>query len=292
MVFGHVENERIQLNEDSVWYGGPRDRNNPNTLSNLPKIRKLLSEGRLKEAENLGKLVFPGIPMVQRHYEPLGDLILEFNHMKGEVTSYQRELDLTEAIAQMNYTIDGTQFKREVFTSYPDQVMVIRLTASTEKAISFQAYFNRDKARNYDELKVFSGNSMMMVGETGGKDGITFCSAIQAIADGGKVQAIGNRLLVEKAHTVTLILSAATSFRFQDPQAQCKKIIQDVADRTYQSLKEEHIKDFQSIFNRVYIHIDKQYQEKKAIHTDECLEILKKGEEDLDISKTYFHLCG
>src|SRR5699024_8739444 len=77
MVFGHVENERIQLNEDSVWYGGPRDRNNPNTLSHLPKIRKLLAEGRLKEAENLGKLVFPGIPMVQRHYEPLGDLMLE-----------------------------------------------------------------------------------------------------------------------------------------------------------------------------------------------------------------------
>src|SRR5690625_1229466 len=269
MVFGHVENERIQLNEDSVWYGGPRDRNNPNTLSHLPKIRKLLAEGRLKEAENLGKLVFPGIPMVQRHYEPLGDLMLEFNHVNESVTNYKRALDLTEAIAQTNYTIDSIQFKREVFTSYPDQVMVIHLTASEEKAISFQAYYNRDKARNYDELEVFSGNSMMMVGETGGKDGITFCSAIRAIADGGKVQAIGNRLLVEKAHTVTLILSAATSFRFQDPQAQCKKVIQDAADRTFQSLKEGHIKDYQSLFNRVDIQIGKQDQEKQVIPTDE-----------------------
>ena len=288
MVFGHVENERIQLNEDSVWYGGPRDRNNPNTLSHLPKIRKLLAEGRLKEAENLEKLVFPGIPMVQRHYEPLGDLMLEFNHVNESVTNYKRALDLTEAIAQMNYTIDGIQFKREVFTSYPDQVMVIHLTASEEKAISFQAYYNRDKARNYDELEVFSGNSMMMVGETGGKDGITFCSAIRAIADGGKVQAIGNRLLVEKAHTVTLILSAATSFRFQDPQAQCKKVIQDAADRTFQSLKEGHIKDYQSLYNRVDLEIGKQDQEKLVIPTDERLERVKKSEEDLDLIKTYF----
>ena len=211
MIFGHIDNERIQLNEDSVWYGGPRNRHNPEALKNLSKIRQLLAEGKLKEAEKLGKLAFPGIPAVQRHYEPLGDLFLEFNHVKGEVTNYHRELNLTDSVVGLNYTIDGTQFKRDVFSSYPDQVMVIRLEASDKKSISFQAFFDRAKARNYDELKVFSGDSMMMVGKTGGGGGITFCSAIKAIADGGIVQAIGNRLIVEEADAVTLVLSAATS---------------------------------------------------------------------------------
>jgi len=94
MVFGHIQNEKIQLNEDSVWYGGPRDRNNPDTLDYLPEVRRLLSVGSLKEAEKLAALSFPGIPEGQRHYEPLGDLLLNFDHMESDYSNYRRELDI------------------------------------------------------------------------------------------------------------------------------------------------------------------------------------------------------
>src|SRR5690625_4706398 len=178
MVFGTIGQERVQLNEDSVWYGGPRDRNNPDALENLPKIRQLLAEGRLSEAEELGRLAFTGIPETQRHYEPLGDLFLDFNHSESEVSNYERILNLQEGMVQVNYSIGQTSYQREYFTSYPDQVMVIRLTSSEDHRISFQAHYDRGATRNLDEMKAIANDSLIMIGETGGNGGITFASAL------------------------------------------------------------------------------------------------------------------
>src|SRR5690625_4541550 len=290
MIFGHVENERIQLNEDSIWYGGPRDRNNPDALKYLPEVRKLLSEGRLKEAEELAILAFPGTPDVQRHYEPLGDLLLHFNHARSDYTNYRRELDLETAIAEVNYTINDVNYKREIFTSYPDQVMIMRLTASEEKSLSFQLFFDRGNGRNLDEMKAISSDTLMMGGETGGQDGIVFRGSVRAISDGGSVKTIGNRLIVKDADTVTLILSAATSFRYEDPEHQCIQLIEKAAEKNYETLRQTHIDDYHVLFQRVNLEIG-QTTEKQELATDERLELVRKGEEDLDLISTYFD-CG
>lgn len=287
MVFGHIANERIQLNEDSIWYGGPRDRNNPDALKYLPEVRKLLSEGRLKEAEELAILAFPGTPDVQRHYEPLGDLFLNFDHLGSGYSNYRRELDLETAIVQVNYTVEDTTYKREIFTHYLDQVMVMRLTASKEKPISFQLFFDRGNGRNLDEMKAISSDTLIMGGETGGRNGIVFRSGVRAIAEGGSVKTIGNRLIVKGADAVTLILSAATSYRFEDPENQCLQTIDRASVKSYETLRQTHIDDYQLLFKRVSLEIG-QSTKKQELATDERLERLRKGEEDLDLISTYF----
>lgn len=287
MVFGHIQNEKIQLNEDSVWYGGPRDRNNPDTLDYLPEVRRLLSVGSLKEAEKLAALSFPGIPEGQRHYEPLGDLLLNFDHMESDYSNYRRELDLETAVVNVHYTVGKIKYQREIFTNYPDQVMVIRLTASRENSISFQASLNREKARNLDEMKVISSHSLMMGGKTGGEGGINFQSVVHAIPEGGSLKTIGNHLIVEDANAVTVILSAATSYRFENPEDQCIHTIEKAALKGYLTLRQTHINDYQSLFKRVALKISKS-REKQNLATDERLALVQQGEEDLDLISTYF----
>ncbi|WP_078551329.1 glycosyl hydrolase family 95 catalytic domain-containing protein [Bacillus alkalicellulosilyticus] len=289
MVFGVVTNERIQLNEDSVWYGGPRNRNNPDALKNLSSIRNLLSDGRLKEAEELAALAFTGIPETQRHYEPLGDVLLHFNHEEKEVRDYSRELDLHTAIAKVKYMIEDVTYKREIWTSYPDQVMVIRLTASRENAISFQTILDRGNARNYDDLEALSNDCLMMRGETGGKEGIAFRCALRAIPEGGTVKTIGNRLIVEKANAVTLFVAAATSYRFAHPEKQCLETIKQAAEKSYGELRETHVEDYQLLFNRMDLQLNELEPSKAELSTDQRLDLMKNGEEDSALISTYFH---
>ncbi|WP_058306228.1 glycoside hydrolase family 95 protein [Gracilibacillus massiliensis] len=288
MVFGRVHKERVQLNEDSVWYGGPRDRNNPDALEHLPQIRKLLADGRLKEAEDLAALTLTGTPETQRHYEPLGDLLINMKHDDSDLSNYSRELDLDHAITRVQYSIGNTGFKREIFTSYPDQVMVIRLTATRANAISFQTLLDRAEARNYDELDALSNNSLVMRGETGGKDGIVFRGAVKAIAENGSVKTLGNHLIVDKANAVTLILSAATSYRYEDPEQQCLKTIEKASVNTYQELLQNHIEDYQKLFKRVTLNLGDDNKEDADLATDERLDLVKEGNEDLSLVSTYF----
>lgn len=289
MVFGRIRQERVQLNEDSVWYGGPRDRINPDARNYLPRIRKLLADGRLKEAEDLAALTLTGTPETQRHYEPLGDLLLTMKHEKALTSDYSRVLDLDNAVSSVEYTVSDVTYSREVFVSYPDQVMVLRLTADKANSISFQALLDRGNARNYDELEALSNNTLVMRGETGGKDGIVFRCAIRAMAKNGSVETLGNHLIVENADDVTLILSAATSFRYKDPEDYCLKTIEKASKKTYQQLRQHHIEDYQALFNRVTFTLGNESEKNAELATDERLDLVKKGQKDLSLISTYFH---
>ncbi|MDU5950206.1 MAG: glycoside hydrolase family 95 protein, partial [Paenibacillus macerans] len=126
MIFGGTAEEKLQLNEDSVWYGGPRDRNNEDALPHLPQIRKLIMEGRLREAEELASMTMTGLPEAQRHYLPLGDLLLYFADHEQPAQDYMRELDLENGVSRISYRIGEVRYTRELFASYPDQAIVIR----------------------------------------------------------------------------------------------------------------------------------------------------------------------
>ncbi|WP_208588669.1 glycoside hydrolase family 95 protein [Gracilibacillus suaedae] len=286
MVFGQVTKEKVQLNEDTVWYGGPRDRINPDALPNLSKVRELLSQGKLTEAEELAKLCFSGIPKSQRHYEPLGELIIQFNN--ADTTDYYRELDLNNGIVKTKYRSEGIEFQREVFTSYPDQVMIMRITASEENAISLQANIDRGNTRNLDSTKPLFSNSIVMNGETGGRDGIAFSAAMRVSADDGIVQTLGNRICVNNASAVTILLSAATTYRFPDPEKRCLNIIASAENKSYQDLKSAHIRDYQSLFHRVELELEDQLRI-TSLPINERLERMKQGETDIDLINIYFH---
>ncbi|MFC5467055.1 glycosyl hydrolase family 95 catalytic domain-containing protein [Lederbergia graminis] len=288
MVFGLVGNERIQLNEDSVWYGGPRDRNNPDALSNLSKVRELLAEGRIKEAEELAALALVGIPESQRHYEPLGDVWINFHHRQELATNYRRELNLANGLVNVEYEYNGVEYKREIFASYPNEVIMMRITASEKQAISFQLHYDRGNTRNLDETVPLHSNCLIMRGETGGGNGISFRSGVRVIPENGEVTTIGNRLIVKDADAVTILIAAATSYRFVEPETQCLKVLESAANISYLNLLQNHQDDYQSLFNRVELELGKE-NDKRQLPTDERLQLLKDGEEDADLISTYFH---
>lgn len=288
MIFGTVRREHIQLNEDSIWYGGPVDRNNPDALTYLPKIRNLLFQGKIQKAEKLATMALSGTPEGQRHYQPLGDLFLNFDHDENRVESYYRELDINSSVAKVSYFYDGINYTREYFASAVDQVIIIRITADKPSSISFNAHLRRGKY--IEKTQKISDDSIMLKGNSGGQEGIGFCTIMRAIAKGGYVYTIGENLIVENADDVVLFVSAATSFRHENYLDVCKKYIDDAAGKGYENLFQSHVKDYQKLFHRTELYLQglDSEEELESIPTDERLRRMKDGKDDLGLVCLYF----
>ncbi|WP_019639608.1 glycoside hydrolase family 95 protein [Paenibacillus fonticola] len=290
MVFGSVEQERIQFNEDSVWYGGPRDRNNPDALEHLPRIRKLLFDGKLKEAHRLSAAALSGTPCSQRHYLTAGDLHIHFNHPAGELSSYRRELDLERAVAATTYQYGGVAYRREIFCSYPDQVMIIRLEANHPGALTFTSQFTRNKGKYMDASYRYGTDTIVMTNDCGGKEGLSYSAAVKAVAVGGTVRVVGEHLLVDQADEVILILAAASTFRVDDPEQGCCELLGNAAAQNYSLLKNSHIQDYQQLFQRVKLELGGTFHPKHPLlPVEKRLEQVQAGGDDNGLYTLYFH---
>jgi len=288
MIFGHPVSERLQLNEDSLWYGGPRDRHNPDALKHLPDIRRLILEGRLKEAERLAALALTGIPETQRHYVALGELFLRFAIDESQVTHYERELDLSEAVVRVRYRAGNVNYRREMFASYPEGAIVIRLTADMPGRISFTARLGRENYRYVEQLRTEGGRMIVMSGNSGG--GVDYCGVLACRPEGGRMQTIGEHLVVEEADAVTLVIAATTSFRDRDPEVAAIARAQQVVMQSYDTLLSSHREDYQSLFHRVTMRLQgsSRSEEASAQDTAERLECLKAGAEDPALMALYY----
>ena len=275
MIFGGPCSERLQLNEDSLWYGGPRDRHNPDALVHLPEIRRLIFEGKLKEAESLASLALTAIPETQRHYVPLGDLFLHFQTLDdNQVIDYERELDLSEAVVSISFKAGKVQYRRKIFASYPDGVIVIRLTADTPGQISFTARMGRERFRYVDHIRTEEGNSIIMSGNSGG--GVNYCGVLMCKPEGGQMRTIGEHLVVTNADAVTLVISAATDFRESDPESASFANAKRAASRTYIDLLTAHIEDYCKLFQRTSLRLDAAFKAMEQ-DTSKRLEQMKAG---------------
>ena len=143
MIYGKPYTELLQLNEDSIWYGGPMERNNPSALEYLPRIRSLIFEGKITEAQDLCMLALTGTPEEQRHYEPLGNLYLLFDGVQDELQAYERFLDIENAVAEVHFVRNGIRMKREYLASYPDGVIAVRLSCEEKGKLSFHVQLTR-----------------------------------------------------------------------------------------------------------------------------------------------------
>ncbi len=284
MVFGSVEAEHIQLNEDSVWYGRKIDRNNPDALKNLPKIRSLIMSGKIPEAEALMVYALSGIPQSQRPYQSLGDLLINFKDMKGDQSDYERSLSLDDAIHTMQVNVGGSVYRRETFFSAADDVMVVRITADGRSKISFSALLMRE--RFYDRVYGVAQDAILLDGNLG-QGGIEFAMMLRAVTEGGSCEVIGEHLIVNKADAVTLLFTAGTTFRYQDVRKQLDKLLSEAAAYTYEELKSRHRKDYKSLYDRVSFQLE-GVDEYEKLTTDERLSKAKNGEVDKGIAKLYF----
>jgi alpha-L-fucosidase 2 len=287
MVFGKTNVEQIQLNEDSVWYGGPRDRNNPDALEYLPKVRGLIQEGKLKEAETLAKMALGGTPETQRHYMSLGDLFLDFGHNDAE--NYRRVLNLEQGVQVITYMCNGIQYKRELFSSYPSNVIVIRLTSDHPASISFSARLVRGRSRLEEVVRALSERRIVMRGNCGGEGGSAFRAVLSADVEGGAVDTIGEHLVVTGANAVTLLLAAETSFRYEDPEKKCIETLGKEEKSNFDRLKTVHVNDFKALFNRFDLELfDSRQEEHDFLPTDERLQQLVNGKDDPSLISLYF----
>ncbi|MFW2377338.1 MAG: glycoside hydrolase N-terminal domain-containing protein, partial [Cellulophaga baltica] len=214
MVFGNPAHENIQLNENTLWAGGPHRNDNPKAKEALPKIRTLLFEGKYSEAHKLANEKFISETSAGMPYETVGNLRLNFPGHKT-YDNYSRVLDLENAVNTITYTVDGVEFKRELFTSFTDQVLIIKLSASKKGKISFSATMDRPepaKVNVYTEnnnVLVMTGwssdnkNKRLPAESPAIKGQVEFDARIKVIPEGGKVTSTNNQLVVSKANSVT-----------------------------------------------------------------------------------------
>lgn len=273
MIFGQVKEEKIQLNEDSIWYGGPKEGENPDALQQLPHIRKLLFDGDVEKATYLARMSMFSSPKYYNPYQPLGEMKLFFTDLKGDIHAYLRELDLQTGIARVAFNVGDVSYSREIFTSYPDQVMAIHLTSSKPGGLTFCVNLNR---RPYEgDSYARTSDCIVMNGECG-KDGVSFSGVLKAKASDGVIQTIGDFISVEGATEVTLLFAAGSTFREADPEAACLQQLERAEAYTYAELKQRHIDDYQTLFNRVQFSLSASHEE-QPLATDELMKAVLQG---------------
>lgn len=288
MIFGGVKQERIQLNEDSLWYGGASDRNNPDAYMNLGRIRELLLDGRPQEAERLAALALSGTPESQRHYLPLGDLHLTFPGMSDDVESYWRGLELDQGVVSNTFEQGGITYQREVFASFPDRVIAIRLEANQPKSITVDIRLAGPRNRHNDGVKRMGDGSIGIFGQTGGENGVRYAAVVKAVAVGGSVQTIGETLVVEGADSIVILITAATSFRYEDPLSECQVRLDCAFGHSFEALRERHQNDYAALFDRVTLRLGEVDNLLEQLPTNERLKRVQQGGEDHGLVSLYF----
>jgi alpha-L-fucosidase 2 len=277
MVLGGIEAERIQLNEDTLWSGGPYDPSNPDGPAALPEIRRLLGEEKYQAAQDLVQERFMARPIRQSAYQTVGDLLLT---MPGEeaATDYRRELNLDTAIATTEFTLGATRHRREVFVSPVDQVVVIRHSATAPARgrppqISMTIGFQTPQEA---AVTCQGGNELVLRGRNGEANGIpgalTFEARARVSVQGGSVTPDGAQLHVSGASSITIMIAMATSFRRYDdvggdPTALTRKTLDAVGARTFEALRDAHLAEHRRLFRRVSI--DLGHTPAETLPTDE-----------------------
>ena len=222
MVFGRTDEETIQLNEDTYWTGGPYSTTVSGGYEALPEIRRLLFDGQLVQAHRLFGRHLMGYPVEQQKYQSIGSLVLKFP-AGGAHAGYRHELDLDTAVVTTVYERDGTKYRREVFSSPVDQVVVVRLSAEPAGRLSFTVQLRGERnqahsnyATDYFRMDAEGPDSLVVRGKSADYLGVAgrlrYTARLRAVADGGHVSVDGDRLVVREAASVTLLIAAATSF--------------------------------------------------------------------------------
>jgi alpha-L-fucosidase 2 len=295
MVFGGVVHERLQLNEDTLWAGRPYDPVNPDAKDALAEVRRLIADGKYLDAVKLVDAKVMSKPLAQMPYQTVGDLALTFPQVES-VENYRRDLDLATATAHVSYVRGGVTFSREVFASAPDQVIVVRLTASRPGQISLEA---RIETPQRATAEATADGDLVMRGVNGDGAGTTadgrpmtgalrFEARVRVLPTGGTRRASGDVQMVRDADAVTLLIAAATSYRSYedvtaDPAARVSAALEPASRKNVDTLRAAHVRDYQHLFTRVTLDLGSS----KRVPTDERVRGFGDGD-DPGLAALYF----
>ncbi|MFB9110339.1 glycoside hydrolase N-terminal domain-containing protein [Flavobacterium gyeonganense] len=259
MVYGNVEKEIFQLNEVTVWTGSPNRNDNPNAKAALNDIRNLIFQGEYQKAE---KLINENIITKKSHgqmFQPVGNLEISFSDQE-HYTDYYRELDIEKAVTKTTYKINGVTYTREAFTSFPDRVLVIKLSADMPGKLSLNAGFTSQHKKQKIETDV--NNMLSLSGTTSDHEGVEGKVRFNALArfktEGGTIKSEGNSIKIDKADSVVIYVSIATNFiNYNDLSGSESKLAKSFLDKAFkkdfEKMRKAHIASYQKFFNRVHI---------------------------------------
>ncbi|MFL6278581.1 MAG: glycosyl hydrolase family 95 catalytic domain-containing protein [Vicinamibacterales bacterium] len=290
MVFGGVVDERLQLNEDTVWAGQKLDRVNPQAAASLPEIRRLLFAGNPVEAEALADKTIISVPRRMPPYQTLGDLALRFQ-IDGDPSDYRRELDLDDAVVRVQFRAGGTLFTREAFATAVDHVVVVRLTAARPGSIGLTASMSRERdAASHAEgpgSVVLEGQALPASARHADepKAGVHFAGIARLLPDGGRMHSEPSSVTITGANAVTVLIAAATTMKERDPVEASRRVLTAAAGRSYQQLRERHIADYQRFAKRADLTLQAAVPDLPA---NERLDRVKAGAVDLALEALYF----
>ncbi len=256
MVFGKIDQDHIQLNEDSIWYGGFRDRVNPDARNNLEKIRGLIFEGRIPEAEKLIQASLSGTPNSQHPYQTAGDLYMKWNY-REDILRYSRRLDMDKGLVKVELYGENTSQSREFFASYIDQIIVIRVT-SASKDISFSMQLER--SRFYEYSGRMDKDTLYMEGDLG-KEGSSFLVAARTELKGGSMEITGDQLSVTDAEEVVIYIAIETSFYHKKKLMKAAhQRLKKASEKGYASIYKDHIQDYRRLAGNVSLKLSDSFE--------------------------------
>ncbi|WP_044633218.1 glycoside hydrolase family 95 protein [Neotamlana sedimentorum] len=263
MIYGGVSQEHIQFNEETLWRGKPHDYSHEGAGEYLDEIRTLLATGKQLEAQKLAQEHFMSDPIKQIHYQPFGDIYFDFKNHE-DYKNYKRELNLNNAVSSVSYAVEDVEYKREVLSSFPDQIIAINVSASKEKVLNFDLWLD---AIHEDKSVVTSNNTQTLVVKV--KDGVLWGVSTLKIKTDGTVTTTDGKLQITDASNATVYLSAATNYvDFNDVTGTPEKIVPEtlvnVQDQSFEFVKERHISDYQSLYNRFQISFGDNGKSKNA----------------------------
>ncbi|HKL85563.1 MAG TPA: glycoside hydrolase family 95 protein [Treponemataceae bacterium] len=290
MVFGGIAQERLQINEDSIWHGLPRDRCNPDALPAVPVIRKLLADGYIPEAERLAMLALSGVPEHPSHYSLAGDLFIELDDHEGTLAEYRRELDLDAAVCRIFYSQGGAKYCREYISSAADQVIVCHMSTDNPSGMSGRIRLCRDR---FSTRVGHDGDSNLWL-EAGSLegDGVAFTMFAQVKTQGGKTKAFGQFVSFEQAQEITITISIATSFRHADHRAMAVSYLEAVSVLSWDDILNRHMCEHRFYFRRCDLNFKSSSERSltsRSLPTDVRLAALTENGDDVGLVELYFH---
>lgn len=287
MTYGGIEEEKLALNESTMWSGQYNEnQNKPFGREKMNQLRKLFFEGKLSEGNRIAGDNLHGNQTSFGTHLPIGDLKMQFIYPEGKVTGYRRSLSLDEAVSSVSFNSGGVNYKREYFATNPDNVLVLRLTADKQKSITMN--MGLDLMRQAD-LSV-EDNQLVFTGKVDfplhGPGGVCFEGRIAVLADNGEVKMEQSGVGIKEADAVTLIVDVRTDYKSPDYKTLCADGVKKAAAKSYDELKQAHIKDYNTLYNRVSIHFGQDAN--RALPTDVRWKQVKEGKTDTGLDALFF----
>lgn len=287
MTYGGIEEETLALNESSMWSGQYNEKQNkPFGRAKMGQLRKLFFEGKLSEGNQRAGDNLNGIQSSFGTHLPIGDLKMQFTYPEGEITDYRRSLSLDEAISRVSFNAGGVNYKREYFATNPDNVLVLRLSADKPQSVTMNIGLDLKR----QSVLTIENNQLVFTGKVDfplhGPGGVSFEGRISVLADNGEVNTDKTGINVNGADAVTMIIDVRTDYKNPDYKDLCASTVNNAGTKSYDILKQAHIKDYSRLFNRVKL--DLGHDTNNNIPTDVRWKQIQTGNTDTSFDALYF----